>query len=360
MPSKNEKYMKHCLKLAIKGLENVASNPMVGSVIVVDDKVIGTGYHQQYGGAHAEVNAINSVLDKKLLKRATLYVNLEPCSHFGKTPPCADLIIKYKIPRVVIGCVDASAKVNGRGIKKLKKAGIDVRVNVLENECQTFNKKFFTYHQKKRPYIILKWAQTSDYFIDAKRNINSAKKALGRSLMGEAIQISNRQDKILTHKLRNQMQAIMVGTNTALLDNPYLTTREVKGKNPLRITIDRDFKIPRQFNLLDKSTPTVIFTARSAASEHNLEFVKINFKKNILPQILNKLYKRKIQSVLIEGGAQLLNSFIKNNLWDEMRIFTAMNKKIKDGIKAPVININLRPTKVEKIGSGKLRTYLDI
>lgn len=346
MPSKNEKYMKRCLKLAIRGLGKVAPNPMVGSLIVADNKIIGTGYHQQYGDAHAEVNAINSVLDKKLLKKATLYVNLEPCSHFGKTPPCADLIIKYKIPHVVIGCVDAFAKVNGQGIKKLKKAGIDVRVSVLRNECQIFNKNFFTYHEKKRPYIILKWAQTADHFIDAKRNIDNVKKA---------IPISNQQDKIATHKLRSQIQAIMVGTNTALLDNPQLTVREVKGKNPLRIAIDRDLKIPKQFNLLDKSTPTVIFTAGSAISEYNLEFVKINFKKNILPQILNELYKRKIQSVLIEGGAQLLNGFIKNNLWDEMRVFTA-NKKIKAGVKAPAINLG--PTKVEKIGSGKLRTYL--
>ncbi len=339
--------MERCLKLAIKGLGKVAPNPMVGSVIVVDDKIIGAGYHRQYGGAHAEVNAINSVLDKKLLKRATLYVNLEPCSHFGKTPPCADLIIKHKIPYVVIGCIDASAKVNGQGIKKLKKAGIDVRVNVLQNKCGTLNKEFFTYHEKKRPYVILKWAQTADHFIDAKRDIYNAKKA---------IPISNQQDKILTHKLRSQTQAIMVGTNTALLDNPHLTTREVKGKNPLRIAIDRDLKIPKQFNLLDKSTPTIIFTVGSAVSEHNLEFVKINFKQNILPQILNELYKRKIQSVMIEGGAQLLNSLIKNNLWDEMRVFTA-NKKIKTGVKAPVIN--LRPTKVEKIGSDKLQTYVN-
>ena len=268
--------MKYCLKLAVKGLGNVTPNPMVGSVIVANGKIIGAGYHQRYGQAHAEVNAIHSVSDKELLKKSTLYVNLEPCSHFGKTPPCTDLIIKSKIPRVVIGCTDIFAKVNERGIKKLKKAGIDVMTNIMEEKCKKLNKTFFTYHEKKRPYIILKWAQTADYFIDTKRNIYNPKKA---------ILISNQQDKILTHRLRSQTEAIMVGTNTALLDNPYLTTRAVKGKNPLRIAIDRDLKIPKQFHLLDKSTPTIIFTAGNAPSKHNLEFLKINFNKNILPQI---------------------------------------------------------------------------
>src|SRR3989344_1776503 len=338
-----EKYMRRCLNLAIKGMGNVAPNPMVGSVIVVQNKIIGVGYHKQYGGAHAEVNAINSVLDKKLLKKAVLYVNLEPCSHFDKTPPCVDLIIKHKIPQVVIGCVDPFAKVNGQGIKKLEKAGVDIKVNILQNECRALNKNFFTYHEKKRPYIILKWAETADRFIDAKRDKRSGL---------EAMQISNRRSKILIHKWRSQMEAIMVGTNTALLDNPHLTTREVRGRNPLRIAIDRDLKIPKQFNLLDKSTPTIIFTGKNVASKHNLEFVKINFKKNIIPQILNKLCKRGVQSLMVEGGAQLLNSFIKNNLWDEMRVFSA-KKKIKIGVKAPVID--LRPKKMEKIGSDKLQ-----
>ncbi len=321
--------MKLCLDLARKGLGSVAPNPMVGSVIVVNKKIIATGYHEQYGGAHAEVNAINSVLDKKLLEQSTLYVNLEPCSHFGKTPPCVDLIIKSKIPRVVIGCLDVFAKVNGRGIKKLKKAGIDVRVGVLEKECKMLNKTFFTYHQKKRPYIILKWAQTADGFIDIERSFSSSKKA---------IKISDKQNKIAGHKLRSETQAIMVGTNTALLDNPHLTTRLVKGKNPLRIVIDRDLKIPRHFNLLDKNVLTLVFTAEEAKSEHNLEFVKINFQKNILPQILKELYKREIQSLMVEGGAKLLNSFIENNLFDEVRVFTA-KKKIKHGVKAPNLKL---------------------
>ena len=345
MRVKNEKYMRLCLKLAREGLGFVAPNPMVGSVIVAGGKIIGRGYHQKFGQAHAEVNAVNLVADKKLLKKATLYVNLEPCSHFGKTPPCVDLIIKHKIPRVVVGCVDTFAKVNGKGIKKLKKSGIDVKTGVLESECRILNKTFFTYHEKKRPYIILKWAQTADGFIDRKRVFGSPQKAM---------QISGQKFKILAHKLRSEVQAIMVGTNTALLDNPRLTTREVKGsprlvsggaRNPLRVTIDKDLKIPKHFNLLDKSTPTIIFTAVNHTPKHNLEFVKINFhrhgggsRKNIIPQILKELYKRNIQSLLVEGGAELLNSFIENNLWDETRVFTS-KKKIKDGVPAPVLKL---------------------
>lgn len=345
--TKNEKHMERCLTLAQKGLGEVAPNPMVGSVIVVDDKIIGSGYHEQFGKAHAEVNAINSVLDKELLKRATLYVNLEPCSHFGKTPPCVDLIIRYKIPHVIIGCIDTFSKVNGQGIKKLKKAGIKVTLYVLEDRCKILNRTFFTYQDKKRPYIILKWAQTADGFIDTKRIFGNSEKAM---------QITSKQSKILTHTWRSHIQAIMVGTNTALLDNPSLTTREVKGKNPLRIAIDQDLKIPKEFNLLDKSTPTIIFTAKNATSEHNLEFIKINFKKNIIAQILNKLYSREIQSVMVEGGTKLLNSFIQHGMWDEMRVFTG-HKKIKDGIKAPAIG-SLRSVKIEKIGSDKLCTYI--
>mgnify|MGYP001579937035 FL=1 len=330
--------MRLCLKLAKRGLGNVAPNPMVGSIIVAGGKIIGKGYHKKFGEVHAEVNAINSVKNKKLLNKATLYVNLEPCSHFGKTPPCADLIIKHKIPRVIIGCTDTFAQVNGKGIKKLKKAGIAVTTGVLENECRNLNKTFFTFHEKKRPYIILKWAQTADGFIDRKRTFGDQQKAL---------QISNRKNKIAIHKLRSEVQAIMVGTNTALLDNPHLTTRAVKGsprlvsggaRNPLRVAIDKNLKIPKNFNLLNKSIPTVIFTALNRAPERNLEFVKINFRKNIIPQILKELYKRNIQSLLVEGGAELLNSFIKNNLYDETRVFTS-KKKIKDGVKAPILKL---------------------
>lgn len=343
-----ETYIKRCLELAAKGLGNVAPNPMVGSVIVLDGKIIGEGYHQQYGQAHAEVNAINSVENKELLKKATLYVNLEPCSHFGKTPPCTDLIIEHKIPYVVIGTIDSNSMVSGRGIEKLVKAGIDVKTGILEQECKEVNKRFFTFHEKKRPYIILKWAQTADGFIDAKRTEDNTEKAL---------QISNSESKKLLHKWRSEEQAIMVGTNTALLDNPSLTVREVEGKNPLRITFDKWLRIPKEYHLFDKSTPTLIFTANPVSPETNLEFVNIDFEKEIIPQVLNELYKRNIQSVIVEGGSQLLNSFIDANLWDEARVFIS-DQEITKGVNAPVLNES--PFSKQNISGDKLMIYLHL
>ncbi len=341
-----ETYMQQCLLLAIKGLGNVAPNPMVGCVIVNDGEIIGAGYHQQYGQAHAEVNAINSVENKELLQKATLYVNLEPCAHFGKTPPCADLIIEHKIPNVVIGSMDLHSIVNGRGIEKLTKAGINVTEGVLEDECKKLNKRFFTFHEKQRPYIILKWAQTADGFIDAKRNEENP---------GKALQISNVESRKLLHQWRSQEQAIMVGTNTALLDNPQLTVRELQGENPLRITIDKWLRIPKQNHLFDKSTPTLIFTAVDEPSVTNLEYVKIDFEQAIIHQILNELYKRTIQSLIVEGGEQLLNSFIEIAAWDEARVFIS-DKKIEKGIKAPVLKTN--PIGKENINGDKLLTFL--
>ncbi len=340
-----ETYIQRCLQLAIKGFGNVAPNPMVGSVIVCDEKIIGEGYHQQYGQAHAEVNAINSVENKELLKRATLYVNLEPCSHFGKTPPCADLIIEHKIPNVVIGSMDNNSIVNGRGIDKLTKAGINVIEGILEEDCKKLNKRFFTFHEKKRPYIILKWAQTLDGFIDVERNEENP---------GKALQISNEESRKLVHQWRSQEQAIMVGTNTALLDNPQLTVREWQGKNPLRITIDKWLRIPKQYHLFDKSTPTLIFTAIEAPSEPNLDYVKIDFEQAIIPQLLNELKQRSIQSLIVEGGEQLLNSFIEIDAWDEARVFIS-DKKIEKGVKAPVLKTT--PVSKENIKGDKLLTF---
>ena len=320
--SNNETYMKRCLDLAVKGLGQVAPNPMVGCVIVCDGEIIGEGYHEQYGQAHAEVNAILSVKNKALLNKSTLYVNLEPCAHFGKTPPCADFIIEHKIPVVVIGSIDSNSLVSGKGIEKLVKAGIDVKVGIFEAECKKLNKRFFTYHEKKRPYIILKWAQTADGFIDAKRNEENTSKP---------VQISNSDSKKLLHLWRSQEQAIIIGTNTALLDNPQLTVREVKGKNPLRITIDKWLRIPKQFNLFDKSTPTLIFTS------------------------VNAIAKRNIQSLLVEGGELLLNSFIDAGLWDAARVFIS-DKKLGKGVNAPVLN--QKPVIKENISGDKLLFYL--
>lgn len=342
-----ETYMKRCLELAAKGLGNVAPNPMVGSVIVLDGEIIGEGYHRQYGQAHAEVNAINSVENKELLKKATLYVNLEPCSHFGKTPPCADLIVEHKIPYVVIGIIDSNSMVSGRGIEKLVKAGIDVKTGILEQECKELNKRFFTYHEKKRPYIILKWAQTADGFIDARRTEDSTEKA---------IQISNPESKKRLHTWRSEEQAIMVGTNTALLDNPSLTVREVQGKNPLRITFDKWLRIPKEYHLFDKNTATLIFTAQTVTSENNLEFVTIDFEKDIIPQVLYELYKRNIQSVIVEGGSQLLNSFIDDAMWDEARVFIS-TQKIEKGVNAPVLKASA--ISKENISGDQLLIYLN-
>jgi diaminohydroxyphosphoribosylaminopyrimidine deaminase / 5-amino-6-(5-phosphoribosylamino)uracil reductase len=343
--NEQKKYMQLCLELAKKGFGNVAPNPMVGCVIVLNDEIIGEGYHVEYGKAHAEVNAINSVKDKSLLQKATLYVNLEPCSHFGKTPPCADLIVEYKIPEVIIGTIDSFAKVSGRGIEKLTNAGINVTVGVLEEECKKLNKRFFTFHEKKRPYIILKWAQTSDGFIDIIRNEEGFEKPL---------QITNDFSKSLSHQWRSQEQAIIVGKKTAIFDNPKLTVRNVRGKNPLRIVIDRNLSIPANFNLLDKSTPTLIFTSADAHSETNLEYVKVDFDEPLLPQILNVLYKKNIQSLIVEGGTKLVNSFIHNNLWDEARVFIS-DMKIEDGVNSP--QIEQKPGEKQNIHGDTLLIY---
>ncbi|MBK7183490.1 MAG: bifunctional diaminohydroxyphosphoribosylaminopyrimidine deaminase/5-amino-6-(5-phosphoribosylamino)uracil reductase RibD [Bacteroidetes bacterium] len=344
--NEQEKYMQRCLELAKKGFGNVAPNPMVGSVIVYNNEIIGEGYHMQYGQAHAEVNAINSVKDKSLLKKATLYVNLEPCSHFGKTPPCADLIIEHKIPYVVIGTIDSFAQVCGRGIEKLTKAGIDVKVGVLEEQCKELNKRFFIFQEKKRPYIILKWAQTADGFIDAIREDANT----------PPLKISNDAANKLVHTWRSQEQAIMVGKNTALLDNPQLTVRNVEGKSPIRIVTDKHLSIPATYYLLDKSVPTIIFTGIEMPSSTNLEYVTIDFDIEIIPQILNELYKRNIQSLIIEGGYNVLHSFIADNCWDEARVFIS-EESINNGINAP--EINRKPAFKEVIDNNALLIYVN-
>lgn len=339
--------MERCLELAEKGLGKVAPNPMVGCVIVHDGKIIGEGFHQKYGEAHAEVNAINSVENKALLKEAALYVNLEPCSHQGKTPPCSDLIIKYKIPYIIIGNLDNNPLVAGKGIKKLIEAGADVKVGILESESKILNKRFFTFHDKKRPYIILKWAQSADSFIDVIRNEKSEKKPL---------QISNSESKKLLHLWRSQEQAIMVGTNTALLDNPQLTVRGIDGKNPLRITVDRQLRIPANVHLFDQSAPTLVFTVMDKTSSINLEFIKIDFEKDVIQQILNELYSRNIQSLIVEGGEKILSSFIEKNLWDSARVFVSSNK-LEQGVSAP--RLNIAPKTSKSISGDQLLYYVN-
>lgn len=336
--------MQRCLQLAANGLGNVAPNPMVGSVIVHDDKIIGEGFHANFGEAHAEVNAINSVKNKALLKDATLYVSLEPCSHQGKTPPCSDLIIESGIKKVVIGCSDTNPLVAGKGIEKLKRAGVEVILGIMEKEARKLNKCFFTFHEQKRPYIILKWAQTADGFIDRKRKDNTE----------PALQISNEHSKRLLHKWRSEEQAIMVGTNTARLDNPRLDVRLVSGENPLRMVLDKNLELTESLNLFDGSQSTLVFTSKKKEATINIEYATIDFETNVLPQVMNVLHEKQIQSVIVEGGTKLLQSFIDQDLWDEARVFIS-ETFIGDGVAAP--KINAEPASIDMIESDKLYLF---
>ncbi|WP_462260046.1 bifunctional diaminohydroxyphosphoribosylaminopyrimidine deaminase/5-amino-6-(5-phosphoribosylamino)uracil reductase RibD [Ferruginibacter sp.] len=340
----DEKYIYRCLQLAQMGAGYVAPNPMVGAVLVYNDSIIGEGFHQQYGQAHAEVNCINSVAkeNKQFIEKSTLYVSLEPCAHFGKTPPCADLIIKNNIPAVVIGCRDSYNEVNGKGIEKLITAGVDVTAGILENEAMALNKRFFTFHQQQRPYIILKWAQSSDKKIAA----------TGK----ERIFISNACSNRTVHQWRSEESAIMVGTNTALKDNPALTTRLVTGNNPVRLVIDMDLKLPASLQLFDGVVKTFVFNAVKQQEDEMLSFYQLDRKEKIIPQVLSVLYQQKIQSVLVEGGAKLLQSFIDENLWDEARIITNVEMVIGNGIDAPALP-NKKLIKEEISGTDKIEYF---
>lgn len=322
-----EKYIKRCIQLAKNGLCNVAPNPMVGAVIVCDGRIIGEGYHIRHGEAHAEVNAIHSVKDTSLLKQSTIYVSLEPCSHYGKTPPCADLIIEKQIPRIVIGCQDPFSQVSGRGIKKLRDAGREVIVGVLEQECRHLIRRFITFNTLKRPYVTLKWAESADHFIDRER------------MDGNPVVLSSSLSSMLVHKKRAETDAIMVGKRTALLDNPSLTVRNWYGNHPVRVVLDRTLSLPDTLRLFDGNVPTLIFTEKEHPDQSNLTFIKIDFTQDILPQIMCVLYQRKIQSLLIEGGRQLLQTFIDSNFWDEAFV-ERCPVKLHSGVKAPEISNN--------------------
>lgn len=341
------KYMQRCLQLAAIGGGYAAPNPMVGAVLVVDDKIIGEGYHKKYGQPHAEPNAINAVEDKQLLKQATLYVNLEPCSHYGKTPPCANLIVKCGIPRVVIGTLDPNPKVSGRGVQILRDAGIDVIVGVLETECEELNKRFFIFQTKQRPYILLKWAQTRDGFIDI---IRQGKEE-------QPLQISNELTRIITHKMRSENQSIMVSTNTALLDNPSLTVRNWSGKSPIRIALDRTGRIPDDYKILNSEQPTIIFTETDRINKDNVRYLKIDFDDNCLDNILRLLFENLIHSVMIEGGSKLLNSFIEKGYWDEAHVEVS-EQEIGIGVKAP--NLDSLPTNTLTIDKHTINKYKNL
>ncbi|CAN5463461.1 bifunctional diaminohydroxyphosphoribosylaminopyrimidine deaminase/5-amino-6-(5-phosphoribosylamino)uracil reductase RibD [soil metagenome] len=321
--------MQRCLQLAALSAGNVAPNPMVGAVLVYDDRIIGEGYHIQYGQAHAEVNCVNSVAatDRELIPGSTMYVSLEPCAHFGKTPPCADLIIRHQIKKVFVGCRDPFEAVNGKGIEKLKAAGVAVETGILEKECMELNKAFFTFHTKQRPYIILKWAQSANGFIGAKHQQNA----------GERVFITNEITNRLVHKWRSEIASILVGTETALMDDPSLTTRLWKGKNPLRLVIDRSGRLPATLKIFDRSAPTIIFNDLQSSEEEGLLYYDLEGTDSLLQTVCDVLYQKNINSVLVEGGARLLQSFIDADLWDEARIITNKSLLLQDGVGAPVL-----------------------
>lgn len=343
----DEKYMQRCIELAGLGAGDVAPNPMVGSVIVHRGKIIGEGYHRKYGGPHAEVNAINSVPHPVILKESTLYVSLEPCAHHGLTPPCSDLIIHKKIPEVVIGTVDPFSEVAGKGIEKLRKAGIEVVSGVLEKECRELNKRFFTFHEKKRPYVILKWAQTIDGFIDVERSPES---------FGEPTWITGNLALQLVHKIRSEESAILVGTNTAEKDNPSLTVRHWPGKNPYRLVLDKKLRLPGSLNLLNGLEETLVFNVRKNEKNDRITYVKIDSGKELLPQIMDELYQRNILSVIVEGGRQMLDSFFFSGCWDEAHVFIG-DTCFYDGIRAPQIKGKLVAS--ELLGNDQLKIFMN-
>ncbi len=343
----HEKLMRRCLLLAEKGLGHVAPNPMVGCVIVHQDKIIGEGYHREFGKAHAEVEAIASVTDHSLLEDSTLYVNLEPCAHHGKTPPCADLIIEKKIKRVVIGTMDPNELVAGKGVEQLKASGVEVVTGVLHDECRYLNRRFFTFHLKKRPYIILKWAQTQDGFID---KIREGEKGINW--------ITGPEAQRLAHVWRSQESAILVGKNTVINDNPSLTVRNSKGKNPVRIVLDSLASLEDTYQVFDSKAPTILYnTIGSEKITLTYEKVKLSEHMNTLDEILGDLHQRNIQSLIVEGGAFTLQAFINLGFWDEARVFTG-DAVFENGLKAPhMVHVNKEVVSDQALG---LRIYRPI
>lgn len=339
----DEKFMCRALFLAKKGSSFVAPNPLVGAVIVLDNQIIGEGFHEQFGEAHAEVNAVNQVGDKAQLRTATMYVTLEPCSHFGKTPPCSDMIIRYQLQRVVVACIDPFAAVAGKGIQKMRAAGIQVEVGLLENEAKFINRRFFTFHQKKRPYISLKWAQSEDGFIDKKRKEGD----LGVNW------ITQPETKLIVHALRAENAGIMVGVNTILADNPSLNVRHHFGPHPHRFILDPQNKIQPNAAVLDTEVQkTTIFHELNKIEEF-IGVHQIQLNNYTLENILSEIYRIGVHSILVEGGAQTLNSFLDEGVWDEAHIFTGVCS-FRDGIKAPSIPNGTKTTK--KIGADTYQT----
>lgn len=347
MYSEDERYMRRCFELASHGLGNTRTNPLVGSVIVHNGKIIGEGYHHEYGGPHAEVNAIRSVQDKSLLAESTIYINLEPCSHFGKTPPCSTLILNHRIPRAVICNSDPFPSVSGKGIEALRNAGVDVTVGVLEKEGAFLNRRFLTFHKKKRPYIILKWAETADGFIDIMRQEGDP---VGTNWITDDVA------RTLVHKWRSEESGLMVGTNTIIADNPKLNVRRWTGNSPLRIAFDRNGRVPESANILDGSQNTLIFTCvqEKYSGKINSVLVDHDFK---LEEILDELYSQRILSILVEGGQQIHNAFIRSGLWDEARVFKG-RMMFSQGVNAPLISNP--PSEVIHFKGSELMIYYPV
>lgn len=346
MPINHEIYMQRCLQLAQKGAGWVAPNPMVGAMLVFQDQIIGEGYHAHYGQPHAEVNCINSVSEKNKAKiqEATLYVSLEPCVHFGKTPPCTNLIIAEKIKKVVIGCMDPFAEVNGKGAAKLKEAGVEVIGPVLEKEAIEMNKRFFNFHLKQRPFVILKWAQTADEFI---------------GVQNKAIKISNDYMQRLVHDWRSEEAAILVGTQTATTDNPQLNNRFSSGPSPLRMVIDRTLQLNPLLHLLNDQQPTWVFNTFKNETKSAVRYVQLPAQQSLIEPILEYAYEQQVQSILVEGGAKLLQSFIDQELWDEARVIQSnhsIGNEHMDGIQAPHL-LNAILTQTEKVGTDIIHYY---
>lgn len=341
--SQDELFMQRAFDLAIKGLGSVSPNPLVGAVVEYEGKILGEGYHQEFGKAHAEVNAIESVQDKTLLPQSTLYVNLEPCSHFGKTPPCADLILKYKIPNVVISNKDPNPLVAGNGIAKLQTAGVNVKVGLLEEVGNQINKRFFTNIIKKRPYMILKWAQTFDGFI-ARNDFDSK-------------WISSPFSRKLVHKWRAEEDAVLVGFNTAKYDNPILNVREWEGRSPSRIVFDKNLSLTTGLNLFDQSIKTFVFNELKNEEKPNLNYIKVEDIDN-LEHVLNKCIDQQIGSIIVEGGSKTIQTFIDQNIWDEARVFVSREKVFGEGIRAP--HINVAPQDSSNFESDVLQYYINL
>ncbi|MEO7393486.1 MAG: bifunctional diaminohydroxyphosphoribosylaminopyrimidine deaminase/5-amino-6-(5-phosphoribosylamino)uracil reductase RibD [Chitinophagaceae bacterium] len=377
----DEFYMQRCYELAVKAAGNVSPNPMVGAVLVHDNIIIGEGWHKKSGEAHAEVNCIASVKkeDRYFIEKSILYVSLEPCAHFGKTPPCADLIIKHKIKKIVIGCLDPFTKVNGKGIEKLKAAGVEVNLTSIEMEAKgrEINKRFFTYHTQQRPYIILKWAQSRNGKIATSSNSLEAqildsenstglsnkrifaladlKKPLSTGKEPRLL-ISNQYTNILVHQWRSEEAAILIGTNTALFDNPELTTRLWPGNSPVRLIMDSNLKLPPTLKVFNQPVPTIIFNTLKQEEKGNLLYYQLKEDVNLVPQIMKALYQMKIKSVLVEGGRNLLQSFIDMELWDEARILTNFELQVTNGLSAPVLKDNIMVLD-QQLLSDKIEIY---